>query len=310
VLYDPWRSASGGSPTRHLQHAREECPLVKISLLSMDLEDWHDLKYLEPKVRSRELSMADGVSRFLEVLERHRAQATFFVLGSFWRAHRDLVCEIARAGHEIGLHGADHRLLYEVSDQEFVTITSRAKTEIEEGIGQPVEGFRASCFSMTPTKLRALQKLGFRYDASFIRAAMEYRGRPLDFEGWTALSTDVFAQDGFVEFGLTTTRVLGRILSIGGGGYFRTFPWPLFKRLLLRELEHRSVYTFYLHPFETSAGKLTSAFVDWGPKDRFRFQVGRSAVLSKLEKLASLLAEHGYDAMSHRRARRLLLADA
>ena len=88
------------------------------------------------------------------------------------------------------------------------------------------------------------------------------------------------------------------------------FPWPFFKWLLVRELERRNVYTFYLHPFETSAGELTSTSVDWNPKDRFRFQVGRSAVLSRLEKLAPLLAEREYEAMSYRRARRLLLENA
>lgn len=47
--------------------------------------------------------------RILDVLERHGAQATFFVVGSAARQHPDLVARTADAGHEVALHTLDHR---------------------------------------------------------------------------------------------------------------------------------------------------------------------------------------------------------
>jgi peptidoglycan/xylan/chitin deacetylase (PgdA/CDA1 family) len=48
---------------------------------------------------------------FLRLLERRRVHATFFLLGRMAVRAPHLVAEIRDAGHEIGLHGYDHRCL-------------------------------------------------------------------------------------------------------------------------------------------------------------------------------------------------------
>lgn len=45
----------------------------------------------------------------LSILEEHSAKATFFVLGKKVARHPELVSRIASHGHEIGIHGWDHR---------------------------------------------------------------------------------------------------------------------------------------------------------------------------------------------------------
>ena len=46
--------------------------------------------------------------RLLEVLEKHGAKATFFMVGKAAERHPDLVREVAVAGHVIGNHSWDH----------------------------------------------------------------------------------------------------------------------------------------------------------------------------------------------------------
>lgn len=46
--------------------------------------------------------------RLLEILERHQAHATFFVVGESARKYPDLLRRIADAGHAIGNHSWDH----------------------------------------------------------------------------------------------------------------------------------------------------------------------------------------------------------
>ncbi len=46
--------------------------------------------------------------RFLEVLERHGARATFFMVGQRALRHPDLVARVAAAGHAIAHHTLDH----------------------------------------------------------------------------------------------------------------------------------------------------------------------------------------------------------
>jgi peptidoglycan/xylan/chitin deacetylase (PgdA/CDA1 family) len=68
---------------------------------------------------ARELALTfdDGPSpsttpRVLEQLARAGAHATFFVVGKKALAHPELVREIVRAGHQIGLHGFEHDRLF------------------------------------------------------------------------------------------------------------------------------------------------------------------------------------------------------
>ncbi len=47
--------------------------------------------------------------RFLDLLARHDRTATFFLLGAFVAENAGLVREMAAAGHELAVHGWDHR---------------------------------------------------------------------------------------------------------------------------------------------------------------------------------------------------------
>lgn len=51
----------------------------------------------------------DTTPHTLELLDALGMKATFFVLGSLVEAHPELVSEILRRGHSVGLHGRHHR---------------------------------------------------------------------------------------------------------------------------------------------------------------------------------------------------------
>jgi peptidoglycan/xylan/chitin deacetylase (PgdA/CDA1 family) len=48
----------------------------------------------------------------LDILDAHDAKATFFVLGTKAETHRDVVEEIVRRGHDVGVHGYAHDRLF------------------------------------------------------------------------------------------------------------------------------------------------------------------------------------------------------
>ncbi len=50
----------------------------------------------------------ESTVKYLEILETHKAKATFFMVGKSARQHRVLVEKIARAGHSIGNHSWGH----------------------------------------------------------------------------------------------------------------------------------------------------------------------------------------------------------
>lgn len=94
------------------------------------------------------LTFDDGPSAkfmpaLLDVLERHRIKATFFVLGSRLddatsEAGRQRIAALRRAaqeGHEIAFHGFDHRALTELSDAEIREGIARQREQIRRILG-------------------------------------------------------------------------------------------------------------------------------------------------------------------------------
>ncbi|TWD82369.1 peptidoglycan/xylan/chitin deacetylase (PgdA/CDA1 family) [Kribbella amoyensis] len=78
------------------------------------------------------LTFDDGPQRVytpkvLNILAKHSAKATFFVLGREAAAHPDLVATTRRAGHRIGNHTWDHPMLTKLSP-------ARLREEISSGI--------------------------------------------------------------------------------------------------------------------------------------------------------------------------------
>lgn len=56
--------------------------------------------------------------RLLDILERHGARATFFMVGKSASMHPDLVRRVAQAGHAIGNHSWNHQSLPLISSRE------------------------------------------------------------------------------------------------------------------------------------------------------------------------------------------------
>ena len=83
-----------------------------------------------------------GTDSVLEALAEYQASATFFVLISRVERYRHLLEEVIAAGHEIGLHGVDHRRLPDFPAHEVAARTGEARDRLQEIIGQPVTWFR------------------------------------------------------------------------------------------------------------------------------------------------------------------------
>ncbi len=84
----------------------------------------------------------DHTGPILGTLARHRATATFFVLLTRARRFRSIVDDIVAEGHEVALHGPDHRPLTDFGYAEARRRTQDARAELEDQVGCPVQWFR------------------------------------------------------------------------------------------------------------------------------------------------------------------------
>jgi len=96
----------------------------------------------------------------LDVLARWGARATFFVLADAVRRHPDVAARIVADGHELALHGQDHRSLLTLSDREAITAVRGAKDLVEDVVGTPVRLYRPPYGAHTLRQAVGLRRLG------------------------------------------------------------------------------------------------------------------------------------------------------
>jgi peptidoglycan/xylan/chitin deacetylase (PgdA/CDA1 family) len=97
---------------------------------------------------------------FLDVLRRHGARATFFVIGSYAERHPELVAAIRAEGHELANHLYLDEPSIRLGDQEFLAKLRRAEAAI--GLEGPVKWFRPGSGWIDEGMVELLHREGYR----------------------------------------------------------------------------------------------------------------------------------------------------
>jgi polysaccharide deacetylase family protein (PEP-CTERM system associated) len=223
---------------------------------TVDVEDYFQVSAFEKDIDRRRWGQWDtrvvaNTQRILDLLERHGVRATFFVLGWVARNHPQLVREIHKAGHEIGSHSYWHRLVYELSPEEFRHDLQCSRNILEDTIGRRVTAYRAPSFSITKRSLWALDILieeGFVLDSSIVPASHDRYGIP---DAEPRLHRVQTASGSLWEFPPPVIRFSRLRIPVGGGGYFRLYPlrWSL-RWLSAFSRQYSQPFVFYVHPWE------------------------------------------------------------
>lgn len=98
--------------------------------------------------------------RLLEVLDRHGARATFFLIGRYVQQRPDLVRSIAEQGHVIGNHTFSHPLLIFESRRRVQDEIVRCRKAITEAIGPHSHLFRPPWGGRRPGVFPLVRELG------------------------------------------------------------------------------------------------------------------------------------------------------
>lgn len=223
-----------------------------MNAFTVDLEDWYQGLEIDHSEWNRfESRVERSTDRLLELLDKFRVKATFFVLGYVAEQHPQLVKKIASQGHEIGSHCYSHRFIYNLSPFQFREELQRSKKMLEGLSDQQVLSFRAPFFSVTKNSLWALQILkeeGFRYDSSIFPVHNYRYGLPS--APRTPFQISINGNNTLQEYPISTIK-MGKVnFPFSGGAYFRLFPYR-FTQYCINRLNRRKVpVIFYIHPWE------------------------------------------------------------
>ena len=136
-----------------------------------------------------------------------------------------------------------------LSREEFATDIRKAKEVLENTSGQRVYGYRAPSYSFTKMNDWAhsvLAQEGYTYSSSVAPIKHDLYGIP---DAPRFVHSRV--EGSVMELPITTTRLLGRNIPCGGGGWFRLYPYQLSSWAINRvHKQDNERAIFYFHPWE------------------------------------------------------------
>jgi polysaccharide deacetylase family protein (PEP-CTERM system associated) len=262
-----------------------------INAMTVDVEDYFHVSAFENTIAKTDwektpLRVEHNTYRLLELFEKHNVKSTFFTLG--WVAERcpNLIKAIVDQGHELASHGFAHQRITEMTKDDFITDVVKSKVILEQLSGTEVIGYRAPSFSLNDTNTWVYEKLielGFLYSSSTYPIQHDLYGVP----NWPRFiherSESVHGQK-IIEIPIPTLRKNNINTGIGGGGYFRLYPyWLSKKRIDKFHEQEQKPYSFYFHPWEIDPDQ--PRVKDAPLKSKFRHYINLSRMEGKLERL-------------------------
>lgn len=266
--------------------------------LTVDVEDYYQVSAFEQRVSrsdwdKHESRVEASTDRMLSLFDNCEVRATFFILGWVAERYPALVRRIAQSGHEIASHGYWHRLVYDLTPEQFAADIAASVDAIHNACGIRVTAYRAPSFSIVERSLWALGILaeqGFTLDSSIFPISGHDRyGMP---GAKKEIHTIATSHGDLLEFPPTASKVNGLTVPIGGG-YFRLFPRRMTSAAISRIESQNRPAMFYIHPWEIDPAQ--PRIHGAGLKTRFRHYVALSRTA---QKLTHLLAAHSFGTIS------------
>ncbi len=137
-----------------------------------------------------------------------------------------------------------------MSPQRYRDETKHALEVITNLTGKPITAYRAPYFSITQKSLWALEiltDLGFLYDSSIFPVQNWRYGIP----NFDPRPQQIDTPAGPIyEMPLSVRQILGQNIPVGGGAYFRLYPYALTRSNLRAAEGEGHPVVFYIHPWE------------------------------------------------------------
>jgi glycosyltransferase involved in cell wall biosynthesis/peptidoglycan/xylan/chitin deacetylase (PgdA/CDA1 family) len=101
-----------------------------------------------------------GTRLILDALERHGARALFFLMGHQVRTYGDVVKEVSRRGHEIGVHSWTHTDSSYLTSYEVTRMLSNSLDAVRDVTGSTPKYARPPYGKLSPSYAQACESLG------------------------------------------------------------------------------------------------------------------------------------------------------
>jgi polysaccharide deacetylase family protein (PEP-CTERM system associated) len=250
-----------------------------VNVFTVDLEDWyysreHEKSFEKGDYLHYRQFLRQNTHKILNLLDDYNIAATFFVLGKLAENEKELLEIIVNSGHEIACHGYDHVNIDAMTPDEFRQDLSKSIKAIESATGKIPIGYRAPNFSIVKNNewaYNVLNEFGFVYDSSVLPSGIgKIPAKPF------------VHSSGIIEIPISCAKISITSIPCGGGGYFRHYPYPLFRSLFGKSNLQNGSSVFYIHPWELNE---SADSIEAKGLKKYRKYHNSDKVHSRLEKL-------------------------
>lgn len=272
-----------------------------LNAFCVDLEEWFHAfgisgKYADPAHWDDAPACVVGdTENLMRLLDEAGARGTFLTVGWVARKYPALIRRLAREGHEVGCHSYWHRLVFELTPEEFDRDIGECVGLLREITGQPVDTFRAPGFSVTADALWSypiMRRHGITTDISIVPAKRDHGG----IAGFPRDPFTMVTEAGDVVcFPVSVMNLAGRTIPFSGGGYLRLFPLALMKAGFAQNHAVGRPGMSYIHPREVNPAqpRLPRPPV-WKPAALAKYLKYYVNLASTRPKLGALLREYRF----------------
>lgn len=104
---------------------------------------------------------SENIKEILDILDKHNAKATFFLVGSWVDDNKELVKEIHNRGHEIGNHSNTHSSFPDISNEDKIDEIISTSNKIKNLTGEKVNLFRPPFGNVDKDTMSTCKSLGY-----------------------------------------------------------------------------------------------------------------------------------------------------
>lgn len=226
--------------------------------LTFDVEEFYNAELLSKYINKNEIketNLENNIDSLIDLCSEYKVKSTSFILGEVAKNKPQIVRKLYNAGHEIASHSYSHKLIYNMTPEEFRNDLRKSKNVLEDITGGRIIGYRAPSWSVKK------EILDWYYEI-LIENEIEYSSSI--YPGRTFLYGIPDAPDN-IHRPLINGRKLN-ILEIpqhlkniiffksgfSGGFYLRLYPMFILKLFFKNELKNKNNFFMYLHPYEIS----------------------------------------------------------
>jgi hypothetical protein len=195
-------------------------------------------------------TVIQGIPLLVDLFREFGISSTFFVTSNVAKDTTDTVRELAKHNHEIACHG-DHLtpLDFQNDKTQYANLKSATET-IEDHLNVVLEGFRAPFNRVDDATLRALIKLGYKYDSSVMPSSRllskyYYPEAPKDPYNPSLNNPYKKGSSPILEIPISTLPIAKVPLGLS---YMRLMGLSLFKFLFSQT--RQDIVSFYLHTYD------------------------------------------------------------